>query len=149
MTYILGLWYRCGRQCLFTIACFAIYSSLILPCVSVAENIASVVGWLKTAGRNGRGRKRPWPDLRYYSDHWHRVTKDSMESISFDRGISQLQVMSIIVWAIIFCNDITIIMIAMISMVAMLMEMITAFHLDMDYSYVHQKRCVSTRHETD
>jgi hypothetical protein len=48
---------------------------------------------VKDSGRNGRGRKRSWRDLRYYSDHLHRVTKDSMKSIGFDRGISQLQMM--------------------------------------------------------
>jgi hypothetical protein len=34
-------------------------------------------------------------------------------------------------------------------MPAMLMETITVFHLDMDYLFFHQKRCVSTRHEAD
>jgi len=40
-------------------------------------------------------------------------------------------------------------MIPMIAMAAMLMEMIWVFHLNMGYLFVHQKRCVSTRHEAD
>jgi hypothetical protein len=91
--YIHGLRSHCGRQCLSTVFCFVISSYLISPCVSAADNIASVVRWLKTAGRNVRGRKRPWPDLGYYSDHLLRVTKDSMKNVSFGRGVSHLQMM--------------------------------------------------------